>query len=288
MIGRLELHGAPPEIVNDVDALRVAASLAGLLALASERERLATADVEAAALRDSDALKTALLRAVSHELRTPLTAIKATVSALLGNEVELDPATVRDLLEDVSHETDRLERLVSDLLDFSRLQAGSARSALDWNEAADLLRSAVAAAKPRVAGTAIELEVPTELPLVRCDATQIERVLVNLIENAAKFSPSGEPVHVSAHRQGDNRVVFDVRDSGPGIPTLERDRVFEPFYRGSTRGASGGTGLGLAIARGFVAANDGEIRISDAPSGGALIELELPALTVPLHSAVSS
>ena len=154
VIGRLELMGADPAVVEDEIAQRVARSLAGVLALAQERERLAHADVEAEALRASDALKTALLRAVSHELRTPLTAIKAAVGALRGDQVQLGAEAVRELLEDVSIETDRLDRLVSDLLDVSRLQAGTASTALDWCEVDDLVRGAVAAARSRAPGHA--------------------------------------------------------------------------------------------------------------------------------------
>ena len=194
VIGRLELMGASDAVLDDEIAQRVARSLAGVLALAQERERLAHADVEAQALRASDALKTALLRAVSHELRTPLTAIKAAVGALRGDQVQLGEEAVRELLEDVSIETDRLDRLVSDLLDVSRLQAGRASTALDWCEVDDLVRGAVAAARSRAPGTRIEIETQDGLPLVHCDASQIERVLVNLIENAAKFSPADEPV----------------------------------------------------------------------------------------------
>ena len=154
VIGRLELMGADPAVLDDEIAQRVARSLAGVLALAQERERLAHADVEAEALRASDALKTALLRAVSHELRTPLTAIKAAVGALRGDQVQLGEEAVRELLEDVSVETDRLDRLVSDLLDVSRLQAGTASTALDWCEVDDLVRGAVAAARSRAPGRA--------------------------------------------------------------------------------------------------------------------------------------
>ena len=280
VIGRLELTGVPREIAQDSDAVRVARSLSGVLALAQERERLAAADVEAAALRESDALKTALLRAVSHELRTPLTAIKTTVSALTGSEVEFDAETTTELLRDVSDETDRLDRLVSDLLDVSRLQAGNTLSTLDWCEAHDLVRNAVAAARERVPDVAIEVDLAADLTLVRCDPAQIERVLVNLIENAAKFSPPGRQVIVSARPRVGDRAVFEVLDHGPGIPEDERDRVFEPFYRGTTRGTAGGTGLGLAIARGFVDANHGELTIDDAPGGGACMRLRLPAMAV--------
>jgi two-component system sensor histidine kinase KdpD len=279
VIGRLELMGADESVQRDENALRVARSLAGVLALAQERERLAHADVEAEALRHSDALKTALLRAVSHELRTPLTAIKAAVGALRGDQVQLGEDAVRELLEDVSIETDRLDRLVSDLLDVSRLQAGSASTALDWCEVDDLLRGAVAAGRPRAADTHIDIETEEGLPLVRCDATQIERALVNLIENAAKFSPADEPVLLRARKAEDDRVEISVIDHGPGIAVDQRERVFEPFYRGRGGGV-GGTGLGLAIARGFVEANAGTLTIDDAPGGGTCMRIVLPSLKV--------
>jgi two-component system sensor histidine kinase KdpD len=280
VIGRLELMGADPLVLGDENAQRVARSLAGVLALAQERERLAHADVEAEALRASDALKTALLRAVSHELRTPLTAIKAAVGALRGDQVQLGEEAVRELLADVSIETDRLDRLVSDLLDVSRLQAGSATTALDWCEVDDLLRGAVAAGRSRAPGAHVDVEADDGLPLVHCDASQIERVLVNLIENAAKFSPEGAPVVLRARAtDGGDHVEISVIDHGPGIDLDQRERVFEPFYRGRGGGA-GGTGLGLAIARGFVQANAGTLTIDDAPGGGTCMRIVLPSLKV--------
>ncbi|MDX6561719.1 MAG: two-component system, OmpR family, sensor histidine kinase KdpD, partial [Gaiellales bacterium] len=279
VIGRLELMGASDAVLEDEIAQRVARSLAGVLALAQERELLAHADLEAQALRASDALKTALLRAVSHELRTPLTAIKAAVGALRGDQVQLGEEAVRELLEDVSVETDRLDRLVSDLLDVSRLQAGTASTAIDWCEVDDLVRGAVAAARSRAPGTRLEIETQDELPLVHCDASQIERVLVNLIENAAKFSPAGEPVTVRARTTASDHVEIAVVDHGPGIELDQRERVFEPFYRGRAGGA-GGTGLGLAIARGFVEANAGTLTIDDAPGGGTCMRVVLPSMKV--------
>ena len=279
VIGRLELMGASDAVLEDEIAQRVARSLAGVLALAQERERLAHADVEAQALRASDALKTALLRAVSHELRTPLTAIKAAVGALRGDQVQLGEEAVRELLEDVSIETDRLDRLVSDLLDVSRLQAGTRV------DRARLVRGRRPRARRRGrgalarAGTRIEIETDDALPLVHCDASQIERVLVNLIENAAKFSPADEPVTVRAHASAGDHVEISVVDHGPGIALDQRERVFEPFFRGRAGGA-GGTGLGLAIARGFVEANAGTLTIDDAPGGGTCMRIVLPSMKV--------
>ena len=186
----------------------------------------------------SDALKTALLRAVSHELRTPLTAIKAAVGALRGDQVQLGEEAVRELLEDVSIETDRLDRLVSDLLDVSRLQAGSASTAIDWCEVDDLVRGAVAAARSRAPGATIETETDEALPLVRCDATQIERVLVNLIENAAKFSPPGEPVVLRARAR---RTTITWRSRSSTTGPASRSTSASACSSRSTAGAAEGS-----------------------------------------------
>jgi two-component system sensor histidine kinase KdpD len=274
-LGRLELRGAAPDVEHDPQALRVASSLAGLLALAQEHEELASAQVEAEALRRSDSLKTALLRAVSHELRSPLTAIKTTVSALLGVEVALDPATTRALLEDVDAETDRLEHLVGDLLDLSRLQAGGMVTSKDWCDVADIVRGAVAAARGRIGDQPVEVALPDSLPLVHVDPAQIERVLVNLLENAARYSPAGRPVELAADAADDGVEVF-VTDHGTGIPTEDHERVFEPFYRAGPRRPQGGTGLGLAIARGFVEASGGSLTIAASPQRGTRMRVWLP------------
>jgi two-component system sensor histidine kinase KdpD len=251
-------------------------ALAALLAVAVDRERLARQALEAEALGRSDALKTALLRAVSHDLRSPLTAISTAVSGLRNEELSLDDADREQLLETIAIEAHRLERLVANLLDLSRLQAGAAPPTQElW--AVDQL---VAQALDQVPEPErVEVSLQEEVPVVRVDAIQVERVLVNLIENALKFSPLGSTVglRVNATRR---EVVIRVVDKGPGLPEEELERVFEPFHRADGERA-GGAGLGLAIARGFAEANSGRVWAESVAGQGASFALALPVVATP-------
>jgi two-component system, OmpR family, sensor histidine kinase KdpD len=249
-------------------------ALAALLAVAVEREQLEREALEAETLRRSDLVKTALLRAVSHDLRSPLTGIRTAVGALRSETLKLSDDDRRELLETIEVESDRLGRLVGDLLDLSRLEAGAARPEPEAWELSDLVRDAVAElhAQDRV-------EIAGETPVVEVDGIQLQRALANLIENALKFSPPGVPVHVritATRREAIARVV----DQGPGVPAPEQDRVFEPFYRrdGDPRA---GAGLGLAIARGFVEANGGRVWVESRPGQGATFAIALPVAAVP-------
>jgi two-component system sensor histidine kinase KdpD len=245
-------------------------ALASLLAVANERERLTREALEAEALRRSDAVKTAILRAVSHDLRSPLTAIATAVGALRNTTLRLNPADREELLETIDLEQARLNRLVANLLEMSRLEAGAAAPAVELWTVDELIRQAVA----DVAANGRVLIRGADTQLVRVDAAQIERVLANLLENALKFSPAGSPVHVrvTATRA---EVIVRVVDQGPGIPEPELERVFEPFYR--REGGRVGAGLGLAIARGFAQANGARLWAESRPDQGATFALALPA-----------
>ena len=203
-------------------------ALASLLAVAVDRERLARQALESEALRRSDALKTALLRAVSHDLRSPLTAISTAVGGLPEREPRLDGADREQLLETIAVESQRLERLVANLLDLSRLQAGAADPVQElWT-----VDQLIAQALDQVAGAdRIEISIPDDVPVVLVDAIQIERALVNLLENALKFSPPESLVLVARHLRRGSDVVIRVVDLGPGVPEEEFERVFEPFHR---------------------------------------------------------
>jgi two-component system sensor histidine kinase KdpD len=245
-------------------------ALASLLAVANERERLTREALEAETLRRSDAVKTAILRAVSHDLRSPLTAISTAVGALRNKTLSLKPEDREELLETIDLEQERLNRLVANLLEMSRLEAGAASPAVELWTVDELIRQAVddVAANGRI-------RVPGgDTQLVRVDAAQIERVLANLLENALKFSPPGSPVQVrvTATRA---EVIVRVVDQGPGIPEPELERIFEPFYRRS--GERVGAGLGLAIARGFAQANGARLWAESRPDQGATFALALPA-----------
>jgi len=242
--------------------------------LATRSRRLARQAVEAETLRQSDAVKTAVLRAVSHDLRSPLTAIRAASDGLENRALTLDSSDREALWETIRIEVHRLERLVENLLDLSRLDAGPAvRRPEVWTVDIVLAR-ALEQLGVEADRVTVSLEEPAPLP-IRVDATQIERVLVNLLENALKFSSPTDPVSVSASRSTD-RVLVRVRDRGPGIAAADRGRIFEPFERGSGEGR--GSGLGLAIARGFAEANGGVIRVeSSIEQGGSTFVLDLPA-----------
>jgi two-component system sensor histidine kinase KdpD len=249
-------------------------ALAALLAVAVDRERLEREAVEAETLRRSDLVKTALLRAVSHDLRSPLTGIRTAVGALLNDELELTEADRRELLDTIDVDSQRLSRLVADLLDLSRLEAGGAAPAPEVWALDDLVRAAVDSV-----GARGRVQVVGERPLVSVDPAQIQRVLANLIENAVKFSPQTGVVHVriTATRK---EAIVRVVDQGPGLPEAELERVFEPFYRRAADDRAG-AGLGLAIARGFAQANGGRIWAESRPEQGATFALALPVVEVP-------
>ncbi|MDP9224515.1 MAG: DUF4118 domain-containing protein [Actinomycetota bacterium] len=251
---------------------RLLPALASLLGVAIDRERLVNEAVEAEALRRSDAIKTAVLRAVSHDLRTPLMAIVTAASALARDDLELDPVDRSELTATILGEANRLDRLVGNLLDLSRLQAGAAQPDTTVCLVDDLVIQALDDLGE--AAQAIEVSFPEEAPAVRADGRQIERVLVNLLENALKYSPVSEPVRIQVGVTS-SEVRVRIVDHGPGIAEEELERIFEAFHRGS--GTEGrGAGLGLAIARGFAEANDGRVWAESRRGQGATFVLALP------------
>jgi K+-sensing histidine kinase KdpD len=241
--------------------------------LAEERERLAADALEAEALRRSDAMKTAVLRAVSHDLRSPLMAILTSAGALSHGELSLDLDDRRELTETILGEAERLDRIVRNLLDLSRLQAGAAAPEPgDW-PADDLVLQALDGVE---AGNRVEVVLPEDdPPLVHADRHQIERIVANLVENALRYSPPEEPVFVQVREVG-SEVLVRVVDHGPGIPVLEAERIFEPFQRGTLDSPTRGAGLGLAIARGFAEANGGRVWVESHQGQGAAFVLALP------------
>jgi K+-sensing histidine kinase KdpD len=245
-------------------------ALAELAALAEERDRMQAEMVEAEALRRSDELKTALLRSISHDLRTPLTSIIAG-GAALGS-----PTTTSEEREELSaavvSEGGRLSRLVENLLDMSRLEAGKAQPRSEPVDLAEVLDAARAAiGRPE----AVRLAVDRELPLVDADAAQLERAFANLLENAVRHG-GGRPVLVKSMLLA-GKITVRVVDQGPGIPESERQRIFEPFQHGEG-GSGAGAGLGLAIAKGFIEANGGEIAVDSVVGQGSSFVVAMPCL----------
>jgi two-component system sensor histidine kinase KdpD len=257
-------------------AERVLPALASLLAVAIDRERLSRAALEAETLRRSDGIKTAVLRAVSHDLRSPLTAIRAAGEGLDRDDLRLDDHDRAALLQTITGEAARLERLVTNLIDLSRLEAEAARPRPELWTGDDLVGRALETLGD--AADRVTVELPDEPVAALVDGAQIERVLVNLLENALKFASSGEPVEVLV-AGADGELRIRVRDRGPGIAPEDLERIFEPFEQAD--GSSAGSGLGLAIASGFAQANGGRVWAEAAPEGGAVFTLAVPAADVP-------
>ena len=270
-VGTIYLEGARERTARS--RRRLLPALASLLGLAIDRERLAREAYEAEALRRSDAMKTALLRAVSHDLRSPLMAILTSAGALVHGELSLDPADRQELGETILGEAERLDRLVSNLLDVSRLQAGAANPEPEISTIEDLVLQALDSVE--AAGGRIEVSLLEESASVRVDVHQVERVLANLVENALHYSPPSEPVRIQVSVTASD-VIVRVIDRGPGIAPGEAERIFEPFQRGTRTGDVGGAGLGLAIARGFADANGGRVWAESREGQGATFVLALP------------
>jgi len=259
-----------PEVLERLEQ-RVVPALDAILGAAVERDALQREVVETSALRRSDVLKTALLRAVSHDLRSPLTAILTAADAL--GSASLSPDEHRELVADIAGEAGRLSRLVDNLLDMSRLEARTAEPRVEWCSVEEVVLAAID--DIALAPGTFALVLGDDLPLIRADAAQLERAFANLLENSARYW-GGHPVSVRARAVG-ARILVRIVDRGPGVPAAERERIFEPFYRaaGDPNGHRG-SGLGLAIVRGFIEANGGRVWVESLPGQGATFVVELP------------
>jgi two-component system sensor histidine kinase KdpD len=272
------LYGRPDSGWDRHSLERLADALARLIDLARERERLAERSAAAEAARRADAAKTALLHAISHDLRSPLTAITTAASGLRQPSLSEDDR--EGLLGAIEAESDRLARMVDDLLDLSRIEAGAVNPRTDWCDLVDVVARASEDVVARFADRPIELDLAPDLPLVRADAAQLERVFSNLLENAVKFSPPDSLVRVTGG-SGGGRVTVRVTDAGPGIPSSRRAEIFEPFVRAGNRE---GSGLGLAISRGLVEANGGEISLQGGSGDSTTFAVSFPLVPQPVEA----
>lgn len=272
--GWLYVERTGPWTTTEAD--RVVAALSDLMDVAQLRARVASSAADAEATRRADVAKTAIMHSISHDLRTPLTAITTAAGALDDGGLSDDDRD--ELVSVMATEAARLERLVSDVLDLSRIQAGAVNPQTDWCDIGETVARAAEQVRAQRPDHEIGVELPRELPLVRADAAQLERVFVNLIDNAVKFSPPDTAVEVRGSSAG-GRVTIRVIDHGRGIPPAQQAEVFEPFVRG--RDAQPGSGLGLAICRGFVEANGGRITLQSRSREGASFAVSFPAAPQP-------
>lgn len=281
-LATLAVHESTSEPILRRLQERVTPSLEALLAAALEREELLNDRVEAAALRRTDALKTALLRSVSHDLRSPLTAIRAAAEPLRNGS--LDDEARAEMASVVIEEAERLSGLINNLLDLSRLEAGVAEPRFALCDIGEVIHAA--ADELRLSPSAVRIQIADDIPEVEADPVQLQRAFANLFENAHHHS-HGHPVLVRAAGLHD-RVLIRVVDRGPGIPDEDRDRIFKPFFRSDAGGAGHrGSGLGLAIVRGFVEANGGRVWVESPPGHGTSFVLEFPLSRIVSPAAVS-
>jgi two-component system sensor histidine kinase KdpD len=254
---------------------RVLEAFAAQAAVALRQERLAERAATAEPLAEIDRVRTALLRAVSHDLRTPLAAAKAAVGSLRSTDVVFTDTDRDELLATADESLDRLARLVDNLLDMSRLQAGMLGVRRQPVAVAEVIPHAFAELGPR--GASIREHVPDDLPDVDADPNLVERILVNVLTNALRYSPADRPPTITASAHA-GHVEIRVIDHGPGIAETDRDRVFLPFQRLGDRDNSTGVGLGLALARGLAEAMNGTLEPDTTPGGGLTMILALPVV----------
>jgi two-component system sensor histidine kinase KdpD len=268
--------------VRSPEQIHLLETFASQTALALERAALATEAAQAQVRAETERMRAALLSSVSHDLRTPLAVITGANSSLMHNYAMLDDATRFDLAQTAYHEAERLNRLVSNLLDMTRLEAGAIQVQKEWQPLDEVIGTAIARLEQSNEEAAqlhthpLTIDLPPDLPLVPLDGVLIEQVLVNLLDNALKYTPVGTPISVRAWAQPE-AVVVEVADAGPGLPLGAEQKVFDKFYRGQPNASDhGSVGLGLAICRGMVEAHGGTIWAETASQGGSIFRFTLP------------
>jgi two-component system sensor histidine kinase KdpD len=254
---------------------RLLGAFATQATLAIERVQLVKQAEQAQLLQAREGLERALLNSISHDLRTPLVSITGSLGTLRDNAYKLTDTARRELLDTAWDEAERLNRFVGNLLDMTRLEAGAVRLKEEPCDIQDLVGCALAALEQRLGARIVDVLLPADLPMVRMDMALMTQVLVNLLDNALKYSPPESSIEVTA-RTDKGKLLLEVADRGPGVPEADLKRVFDKFYRIPVPEGAGGTGLGLAICKGIVEAHRGKIRAENRTGGGLRVIDTLP------------
>lgn len=273
-VGVLAVRSSRPAELLDPEQLHLLETFANQMALALERARLAEEAQEAHVQTETERMRNAVLSSVSHDLRTPLATIVGASSAFLNMTKPLSTESQQELVRSISDEAGRLDRLLKNLLDMTRLEAGAMQLRKEWHALEEVVGTALARVKSRIATHPVSTTFPDNLPLVLVDGILIEQVLINLLENAAKYSPPASPIDVTASVK-DGVIVTGVADRGPGIPQGEERRIFDKFHQ-LHPDREGGVGLGLTICRGVVESHGGRIWAEPRSGGGAVFRFTLP------------
>ncbi|MFH1023834.1 MAG: sensor histidine kinase KdpD [Planctomycetota bacterium] len=281
--GALGLKPAHPERLLIPEQLHLLETLAQQAALSLEIDRLNEEGRQQQVQIETERLRSAILSSVSHDLRTPLTAITTAASSLLEPNEKLSGDSRRELLRTIYEESDHLTVQVNNLLEMTRLEAGTLKICKELQPLEETIGAACQRLERPLSGRPLSISLPPDLPMVPADGVLLERVFFNLLENATKYTPPGSPLEITA-RRNDSEVLVEIADRGPGLGEDEEERIFEKFYRGQKHGATGGAGLGLSICRGIILAHGGRVWAGNRSGGGAVFSFTLP-LDVP-HSPV--
>jgi two-component system sensor histidine kinase KdpD len=286
-IGVLGLRPFETRRVFLPEQLQLFETFANQTAQAIERTQLADEAQRAQVEAETERLRAALLSTVSHDLRTPLAVITGATSSLLEGRTTLDAATRDDLTRTAYEEAERLNRLVGNLLDMTRLEAGAVQVRKEWQPLEEVVGAALTRLDTPLQGRQVTTRLPPDLPLVPLDSVLIEQVLINVLENALKYTPAGSPINIAAWASP-NAVTVEIADRGPGLPEEDAQRIFDKFYRVARAGAPSGIGLGLAICRGMVEAHGGRIWAENRPGGGVAFRFTLAVDGTPPQLPVES
>jgi two-component system sensor histidine kinase KdpD len=279
VVGVMAMKFANPKEALAPESRRLLETFASQAGLAIERAHLARQAEQAQLLQATEKLERSLLNSISHDLRTPLSSITGALSSLRDDKSCPDTASRRELIDLAWEEAGRMNRFVSNLLDMTRLEAGALKIRKEPYDVQDLLGSCLTSLEPRVKDKKVKVDIPSDLPLVPMDSVLMAQVMVNVLDNALKYSPPGGMIEVAA-RLRENRLEIEVADQGPGIPEEQLTQIFNKFFRITRADGTSGIGLGLAISKGIVEAHGGRIWAENRPGGGTKIVFTLP-LTLP-------
>jgi two-component system sensor histidine kinase KdpD len=273
-IGVLAVRPKDTALLLDPEQLHLLESLVNQVALALERTRLSEEAQQAHVRVETERMRNAILSSVSHDLRTPLATITGAASSLLDERSQLNPKDRLELCRSIYREADRLDRLLKNLLDMMRIEAGAVQLNREWHPLDEIVGAALCRLEERLRSYIVKTAFPPDLPMVQIDGVLLEQVVLNLLENAAKYAPPGSVIELSASA-GDHEVVVEIADRGQGIPVGEELRIFDKFYRAKPA-REGGVGLGLTICRGVIEAHGGRIWAENRSGGGAVFRFAIP------------
>ncbi len=279
-IGVLAILPANPRRLFVPEQQRLLETFASQIALAIERAQLGTAAKQSELAAESERLRNALLAAISHDLRTPLASIVGASSTLAERSERMDEHARAELARAIHDEAQRMTGLIDNVLDMARLQSGAASLNRQWHPLEELVGATLKRLEPTLAAHRVQTHIPEHLPLVNVDGVLIGQLLANLLENAAKYTPPGTTISISAEA-GRDEIVVSVADEGPGLPPGEEERIFDKFHRAAPEAAQSGVGLGLSICKAIVQAHGGTIAAENLPLGGAVFRFTLPLTDAP-------